>query len=397
MPQAEALQAALQSHKNALNLDQDNADALFNTAQVLTSMAEITTESKQPSQEQFFEAVKFLQEAIELFQRCLMLQEVRFTESQEQLKQWESAESPSMDSQAETEDVNDQQPSDPQEQWVDVVEPVTKDTLVDTAVAQLDTLTTLSNLLTFNPDDGISWVEEYSSELLQTKLPAYLEGSDRHYEASLARARFICALSEVLYRSQRIEVENYHREIMHAYGPELDLSADPAGLCSKADALTSFNAAVGSLPPLDPDALSKSLILRWQSLSSALDALTAASKIPSADYPSKIHLARGDGELHRWRLGHPPWNYAMAQQNAPTLIRNAQTYYRGAAALARRDGAAEEARDGVCKEALAAALEGQKGKLEQLKTSAPKELLTVAEDMVEDGFVNSTDMESLLL
>ena len=342
------------------------------------------------------EAVKLLQEAIELFQRCLMLQELRFTESQEQFSQLESPETPNAGSQAETEDSDDQQSSDPQEQWVAIVEPVTKDTLVDTAVAQLDTLTTLSNLLTFNPDAGVSWVEEYSSELLRTKFPAYLKGSNRHHEASLSRARFICALSEVLYRSQRIEVETYHREIMCAYGPELDLLADPGGLCSKADALTSLNAAVGGLPPVDPNALSKSLTLRWQSLSSALDALTAASKIPGADHLSKIHLARGDVEMHRWRLGHPPWGHAMAQQNAPTLIRNAQTYYRGAAALARRDGAAEEARDGVCKEALAAALEGQKGKLEQLKASAPRELLTVAEDMVEDGFVSPMDMESLL-
>lgn len=381
----------------ALNLVQDNAEALFNTAQVLTSLAEITTESKRPSEEQFSQAAKFLQEAIELFQRCLMLQELRFTESQEHIKQMESGNVPSAgNQQAEMENSDDQQPSDPQEQWVAIVEPVTKDTLVETAVAQLEALATLCNLLAFNPDAGISWVEEYSSELLQSKVSAYVEGSNRHYEASLARAKFVCSLSEVLYRSNRIDIETYHREIARAYGPELDLSADPDGLCSKADALTSLNTAFSDLPPFGHDALGKSLVLRWQSLSSALDALTVASKIPDADHLPKIHLARGDVELHRWRLGLSPWNYAMAQQNAPTLIRNAQTYYRGAAALARRDGAAVEARDGTCKEALAAALDGQKGKLEQLKSVAPRELLAVAEDMVEDGFVVPIDMETLL-
>lgn len=86
----------------------------------------------------------------------------------------------------------------------------------------------------------------------------------------------------------------------------------------------------------------------------------------------------------------------MAQQNAATLIRNAQTYYRGAAALARRDGGPEEVRDGTCKEALAAAMAGPKEKLDQLKTTAPKELLAVAEDMVEDGFVGPADMEAVL-
>jgi hypothetical protein len=86
----------------------------------------------------------------------------------------------------------------------------------------------------------------------------------------------------------------------------------------------------------------------------------------------------------------------MAQQHGATLLRNAQTYYRGAAALARRDGLAKEERDGTCKEALAAAIEGQKEKLAQLKGSAPKELLAVAEDMVEDGWVSGPDMEALL-
>lgn len=389
-PPQDVLQVALQSHRVALNLAQDNHDALFNTAQVLTSVAELTAESRHPSQDQFSYAVECLQEAIELFQRCLVLQELRFTESQEQISQLGSD-----GSQAAVEDTTEQEPSDPQEQWVAIVEPVTKDSLVDTAVAQVDALTTLCNLLASNPGTGISWVEEYSSELIQAKLPAYLEGSNRHHEASLARAKFACALSEVLYRTQRIDVVTYHQEVSRAYGSDLDLSTDPDGLCSKADGLTSFNTAVADLPPNDPGAPSKSLDLRWQALSSALDALTAASRIPNANHLPKIHLERGDVELTRWRLGLPPWNYAMAQQNAPTLIQNAQTYYRGAAALARRDGWPDEARDGTCKEALAAALGGQKAKLEELKSTAPKELSAVVADMVEEGFEFPGDLELL--
>lgn len=91
-----------------------------------------------------------------------------------------------------------------------------------------------------------------------------------------------------------------------------------------------------------------------------------------------------------------PWEYTMAQQNATVLLRNAQTYYRGAAALARRDGNADEERDGTCKEALAAALEGQKDKLQQLKATAFKELMIVAKDVVDDGWVSPRDMEALL-
>ena len=403
-PQIDALQTALESHKAALTLDQGNADCLFNTAQVLTSLAEIVAEIKRPSDQQLVQAVGCLQEALEIFQRCFVLQELRFTEMEEQIKQMESAdvqqlpEDVQQTTQPEPNNVAAEgEQSDQPEQWAAVVEPVTKDTLVDTAVAQLDTLTTLCNLLTSNPGDGLSWVEEYSSDLVQNKMPAYIEGSTRLYEASVARARFLSALAEVLYRSGRIEVETYHQEITRAFGPDLDLSADPEGICSKSEAFNAFNSAVAELPPAhDAEALKKSLGLRWQSLSTALDGLTAASRMPDADNLPKIHLARGDVEMNRWRLGREPWEYAMAQKNASLLLRNAQTYYRGAAAVARRDGAAEETRDGTCKEAFAAALEGQKEKLEQLKKAAPKELLAVAEEMVDDALASPTELEALL-
>lgn len=382
-------------------MQQDNADALFNTAQVLTSLAEEITNSKHPSDNQISQAVKFLHEALELFQRCLLLQELRYTESQEQARQLEAQ---ILDGSGRGEEMQEQQEENhdadeegPREQWAAIVEPVTKNTLVDTAVAQLETLTTLCNLLTFNPGVGLAWVEEYSSDQLQAKISAYVEGSDRHYEASLAYAKFACALSEVIYRGGRIEVETYYREIARVFGSDLDLSEDPDGLCSKADALSSFNNAVADLPPAhDPEASNTSLGLRWQALTSAMEVLTAASKLPDAENLSKIHLARGDVEMNRWRLGFTPWNFPMAQQNASILIRNAQTYYRGAAALARRDGVVEDERDGSCKEALAAAMDGQKGKLEQLKATASKDLLAVAEDMVDDGLVNSMEMEALL-
>jgi hypothetical protein len=56
----------------------------------------------------------------------------------------------------------------------------------------------------------------------------------------------------------------------------------------------------------------------------------------------------------------------------------------------------EETRDGTCKEAIAAALGGQKDKLEQLKAAALKELTAVAQDVVEDGLLAPVDMEALL-
>jgi hypothetical protein len=386
------LRVALQSHREAVQLEQDNADAIFNTAQVLTSLAELVTDTKRPVEEQLNQAVGFLQEAIELFQRCLVLQELQYTEMQEEIRQMQSVAQKQKQDVQEPQEAGESKESAEQEQWAAVVEPVTKDTLVDTAVAQLDALSTLCNLLTYDPGVGLNWVEEYSTELLQEKITAYVQGSNRLYEAALARAKFNSALNEVLYRSGRTDVETYYGAVLSSFGPDLDISSDPEGLCSKADALVSFNTATTEQPgdPLRAD-------LKWQALSTAVDALNKASKLPDAENLPKIHLARGDVEMSRWRLGFTPWEYTMAQQNGAILLRNAQTYYRGAAALARRDGGADEERDGTCKEAIAAAIEGQKEKLSQLKSAAPKELMVVAEDVVEDGWVSGPDMETLLL
>ncbi|KAJ5775914.1 uncharacterized protein N7511_000925 [Penicillium nucicola] len=385
-PQGEILQVALQSHREALVLEQDNADVLFNSGQVLTSLAESMSNSKHPGEEQLVQAGTYLQEAIELFQRCLMVQEMKYTERQEEIEAMESGAMPpqepepepveQMQTQAEG---SGEEPEQEQEQWAMIVEPVTKNTLVDTAVAQLETLTTLCNLLTFNPGaGGVGWVQEYSSELVESRLPAYAEGSDRQYEGAWHEP-------------------SSSQEVGQVFGPDLDVSADPEGLCAKADALTSLNASLNDIPPSEDDeAFENAVAVRWKTLSTALEALTAASKHPDADNLPKIHVGRGDVEMHRWRLGRAPWNHAMAKQNGAMLLRNAQTYYRGAAALARRDGAAEEERDGSCKEAIAAALEGQNTKLEQLKITALQQLVAVAQDMVEDGLVDGRELSALI-
>ncbi|KAJ6035093.1 hypothetical protein N7499_002312 [Penicillium canescens] len=406
-PQGEILQVALQSHREALVLEQDNADVLFNSGQVLTSLAESMSNSKHPGDEQLMQAGTYLQEAIELFQRCLMVQEMKYTEMQEEIEAMESGamppQAPEPVEQTPTQpqlqaEAAGEDPEQEQEQWVAIVQPVTKNTLVDTAVAQLETLTTLCNLLTFNPGaGGVGWVQEYSSELVESRLPAYAEGSDRQYEAGLARAKFVCALNELLYRGGHTDIQTYQQEVGQVFGPDLDVSADPEGLCDKADALTSLNAALNDIPPSEDDeAFENAVAVRWKSLSTALESLTAASKHPDADNLPKIHIGRGDVEMHRWRLGRAPWNHAMAKQNGAMLLRNAQTYYRGAAALARRDGAAEEERDGSCKEAIAAALEGQNTKLEQLKTTVLQQVIAVAQDMVEDGMVDGRELSALI-
>lgn len=399
------LQIALQSHREALVLQQDNTDILFNTAQVLTSLAEAVTEGKRHSdgrQTHQHEAMEWLREALELLQRCLSLQELRLTESEEQMEEMKAGSgaeepTPSGDDamQQEGQEGGAPEPAE-QEQWAAVIEPITKSTLVDTAIAQLETLATLCGLLTFEHGSVVAWVEEYSSSLLKERIASYIEGTGRQHELLLARAKFICAMADVSYRSGRIDLETYKRELSDAFENGLDLSNDPDGLCSRAEALIAFNSSLSDAALLhQPDTLAQSMALRWQALTSALDSLTAASKLPQTENLPKIHIARGDVEICRWQLGRPPWNYAASSGNAATLLKNAQTYYRGAVAIAKRDGATSEETDASAKEAVALAMAGDRSKIDPLMAESKGRLVAVAEEMIEEGLVTTTDLEGI--
>lgn len=396
-PLAEILHIALASHRDALGLQQDNADILFNTAQVLTSLAEVNTEGKHPSESHVQEALKYLHEALELFQRCLVLQELQFTEFQQQkgMPQSDDLEGAQQQQQESEESNNSSAPAE-SEVWAAVVQPVTKNTLIDTAVAQLETLATLCGLLTFDTGSSLAWIEECSSGLLREKIAGYVEGTDRKNEVAIARAKFICTLAEITYRSGRIDLETYRNEITSAFGEGVDISQDPSGLCSHAEALVAFNNSVADSQLFDADVLASLVDMRWQALTLALDRLTAASKLPHADNLPKIHIARGDAEMYRLRLGQSPFLHIVAKNNSKTLLKNAETYYRGAAAIAQRDGWAEERLEGGAKEAIAKGL-SDLSKMEAFAIESKQDLLRVAGEMVEDGQVAADDMHRLML
>jgi hypothetical protein len=151
-----ALEETLASHRYALRLDQDNADTLFNTAQVLTSLAEEICKDDSRSDTA---AVGLLVEALELLRRCLALQEFRYTESQEQAEAFGASEETSGGVNVFTEDTGgENEGSDAEsetEQWASIIEPVTKDSLLDTNLAQLSTLTTLFSILGNLPEASI--------------------------------------------------------------------------------------------------------------------------------------------------------------------------------------------------------------------------------------------------
>jgi hypothetical protein len=353
---------------------------LSNTAQVLTSLVEVLSESRSDvgSRE---DELCLLKEAIELFQRCLTLQEYNLTESEARAK---TEASTPRDSEAGEQPGS--QVAREEERWAMVIEPVTNDTLLDTVLAQLECLTTLCQLITDEEERGLAWIEEYSAGLLSQKIPEYVKGTDREEEAALTKANFMASLANASFQCQRIDVSTYERALEDAYG-ELDLSHDPEGLCDRAEALIAYDSALRNSLFRDTQGESAAT-RRWKALTAALDALTAASQMPSADNMAKIHLARGDVELLRFQLSQPPSLLSIAVRNSAMLLKNAGTFYRGAESNGRALSADTEVKEAVIKQALAEALGSNHERLKELLTSDPHACDLILEEAVDDGLID---------
>ncbi|MCJ1462187.1 hypothetical protein MMC07_000787 [Pseudocyphellaria aurata] len=394
------LQLALNAHKAARSIDQDNADLLFNTAQVLTSLAEASSESQMASDAVREEALGMFQEALELFQRCLQVQEARFALTEEQASQvTETA------GEYQGEDVDMSPPSlsdgSGDEEWATIMEPITKDTLLDTVIAQLETLTAMCGVMGSQATNGISWIEEYYRDTIQEKLRAYnlpLHAA-RNAEIALKTANFACALCDAGFRGGHLDLATYERELSAAFTQTPSLQSSPQALCDQADAELGFNASIQALLPtlLDtdsPHSLAHLNGLRWTHITRALDAFTAASKLPDAQNRPRIHLRRGDCELFRHRLSEAsPWGqaYGPALKSAKTLVKNAETYYRGAGALARHEGAADEEREAAVKEAVTWALMGQGGD----RLAGLEGVREVVQEMLDEDLLSEQSGESI--
>lgn len=364
-----------------------------NTSQVLTSLAEVVSDGRRSSQSSRDDGLKLLQEALELFQRCLTVQEFQFTELQEMMEMGDEG-SPAVGGDDDSGDrgmMSSSSEATEEERWASVLDPVTKDTLVDTAVAQLQTLTTACGLLTYDSGSGLAWLEEYSNDLLRGKLATYVEGTNRQHEVDLARANFMCALADTSYRTGRIDLHTYERELTSAFGEKLDFSEDPQGLCDHADALVTFTSTVLETISLtvekDREEPSSIGSLLWKQLTSAATSLTSASKLPTAESLVKINIARGDVELRRFRLGELPIEHALATRSAATLLKNAQTYYRGAAGLARNDAVEEEEQEAIVKLDVAGTMAGDKSGQPRSQGRDRVEILAIMEEMVDEGII----------
>jgi hypothetical protein len=376
-------------------------DILSNTAQVLTSLVDALT-SASTRDTSNIEPLPLLEESLELFQRCLALQEFHYSESQAQAEEAMDTADPSQDSMEipDSEDggvsLSSGPPSSAQdaeaqqdERWATIIEPVTNETLLDTLLAQLETLTTLCNLLVNDSGRGLSFIEEYSNPLLTLKLPTYLNGAtpDRTIEAGVTRANFICALADANFRSQRTDIATYYRAVESAW-QGIDLSSHAEGLVNAAESLVTYNTSLRSNLPSSETAVAES---RWKALTAAQETLTSASKLPAVENIAKIYLVRGDVELLRWQLGQGKYSLAIAEKSGSVLLSNAGKYYRGGGAYARTTGEKKELFESQVKNALAKGLAGDAQALKDL-VSGGGQIGEILAEAVDDGVVEGAHL-----
>lgn len=342
VPIIDLLYQSLRSHEYALSLDQDNADALFNAGQVLTSIAEQVAKDDDASDT---EALNYLEQALEYQDRCLLLQKDKYAETQRIHDEATCQEFESDDddggAKVDSSTTTTYEDREEQEQWFSVVEPVTAHTLVDTILAQLSTLTTLCSILNGTLDApgsssvSLSWIEACSNKLNDT-LGTITETEDitsRANEIALVKAIFAGNLLELGFRSRSIDLSIYKNELEKAFAaPDLESSADAQ--MAHARSLLALNGVVGdtsiSIPSeLDIQSYANA---RWNALSKAQKLLTTAAKVSNSDTETlaTTHMLRGDTSLLLFALSYPPMSFAQAMANVSQLLKNAEVFYRNA-------------------------------------------------------------------
>ena len=355
VPILNGLEEALKSHRYALRLDPDNADTLFNTAQVLTSLAE---EWAKVNDNATTDSLKLLEEALELQGRCLSVQEMKFDESErhrqamaEQPPETLSEDSPVAQASEQSSEVDAAE-----DQWFSVIEPVTIDTLIETALAQLATLTTLcsifSSAATTPHSPSLSWVEEFSTTLLNNRIATYARNTEpaRLQEIALAKANFLSAFLEASFHQGNIDAQTYKDERDNAFKtPELLLESYTEGLTANAQSLMALSSALSD-DPVSPSDFHGST--RWQTLSAAIANSATASKLQDIESESlvKTHLLRGESSLLLWMLSQPPVMLKTAIDNQRQLLKNAEVFFRNASKLSHEpeEKATAALRSSIC-------------------------------------------------
>jgi hypothetical protein len=347
------LQQALTSHRYALRLNPESADVLFNTAQVMITIAEVVTEAGIFSAQA--DSVALLREALELLSACFTRQEIIIDEQNANSMEAEGGvsveqQAPSAEPEASSSRAAENADSGDEEEgeYVSVQAYITPSDLLDTARSSL---TALTLLITLDDPSNVSPLAKMGISLIEDKIPQYLSQIDAEQraqeepEAALERAQFHAALAVADLKLGTAAANDSLGRLQQAFD---------------ADSLVELTTTAQNFSP------SSAATTCWSTLSKAQDLYAAAVKINDAEAKARkarVYESRGDVELLRFNLATTPAAglSAAIQKSAPTLIKNAQTYYRGAMNLFRAEGDADAAAKAEVRGLIAAMLEGKLG------------------------------------
>ncbi|KAG9839531.1 hypothetical protein KCU98_g9698, partial [Aureobasidium melanogenum] len=398
IPLLDFLQQALTSHRYALQLNAESADVLFNTAQVMITIAEYVTEAGIFSAQA--DSVALLREALELLSACFTRQEMLVEEQNANSIEAEGGvpveqEAPPAEPTASSSRAAEDAESEGEEEgeYVSVQAYITPSDLLDTARSSL---TALTLLITLEDPSNVSPLAKMGIILVEDKIPQYLsqieaeERAQEEPEVALERAEFHAALTVADLKLGTATANDSLSRLQQAF-ESLGITTNVAVMCTYADSLVELTTTAQNF------SASSAATTCWSTLSKAQDLYAAAVKINDAEAKARkarVYESRGGVELLRFNLATTPAAglSAAIQKSAPTLIKNAQTYYRGAMNLFRAEGDVEAAAKVEVRGLIAAMLEGK------LSGNVDQQIIAALGQKGEAGRVVAMDMlrESLL-
>ncbi|KAK6440440.1 hypothetical protein LTR95_003326 [Oleoguttula sp. CCFEE 5521] len=322
------LHAALEDHRKVLRLDGENVDALFNTAQVLTSLAEALHGGGDEDGE---EPTKLLHEALEVLSACLSKQEMMFEQeridSEGRIAELEDDVSAcdSMDASAGS--------SATEEQTATIVAPIAASDLIDTVHASLAALTTL---VAIDDASELGTLADMAEALTGSKAPRYIslmpetDQSSARLSTALDRAIFFASLADARFSAHVVDLQTAieHLQVFNFPGKETSAHALFAEAQAREELVLSALDSFETSGNLDgPDC--------WGQLTAAQTLLSAAAGLSTEDArerKARVYELKADTEVLRYRFASTPGlGLSDAIRNsAATLLSNARTFYNGA-------------------------------------------------------------------
>ena len=350
------LQIALRSHMVALKCDPEQTDLLFNTGQILTSVAE---EAK--SDENDFKALELYREALVYFETCLNKQEKQMEDFQRMISA-----STSLVSHV-SEDFPKQVELETQEVWTSIEETVSPVTLYETVLEIENLLSAICTLRCPFDEGTFVWVKSVHEQVVQERLDKYAGQAHQEAEAINRLAWFQFTFSDCAFRNGYIDLADFEREYTASFRrvrETTETEQPDSGILIQIEAQIQMgqtlrgkiltNLSSRKTEAKDLLGFQKSA---WIHISLALDSLSTVCRgqlgQKASSTSTALHLHRGDCELARRWLGQTAQPYSVAKSSAATLSRNAKVYYRGAKEFAKRAGDEEDIEVTLIKEAVA--------------------------------------------